>query len=287
VHGRYENQKQSLHQSRTKGTLFQIHLWYYPGDCALEAGSEATAGLDPGGAKEVLRLEESLHTNWDSYKQRIRTGEWLHAKVRKMRPGSADNTDPKDWLHGAAQGDEGGDQGPEMSFADFKVYALEHLAGQGKARDDEFFTAMFTSLDADGNGSLSPAELGDDAGDTKPAAAAAAAAAAANPTNVPTPTTTMEWHDLPKESKDWPASQVDINLLNNLDVPVTLYTACKVKKGEHSSEAFEVGVIEPRTGHRFVSHEWDRWMVKDAKGDVIKSWDIDIAQGIVQDLVVT
>ena len=41
------------------------------------------------------------------------------------------------------------------------------------------------------------------------------------------------------------------------------------------------------SGHRFVSHEWDGWMVKDANGEVIKSWDIDIAKGIVQDLVVT
>ena len=58
--------------------------------------------------------------------------------------------------------------------------------------------------------------------------------------------------------QDFPASQVDINLLNNLDVPVTLYTVRQVKKSEHSYP-LEVGVIEPHTGPCFLPPFIAQW----------------------------
>ena len=37
-HFGYGEQRRSLYKSRTEGTLFQVQLWWYPGDCAAEEG---------------------------------------------------------------------------------------------------------------------------------------------------------------------------------------------------------------------------------------------------------
>ena len=81
----YEKQRQSLHDSRRFGTLFQVHLWWFPGNCAATKDQHTL----PDGApiverlvqKEVLRLSEDLNTNWGAYETRRRVGEWLYTKV--------------------------------------------------------------------------------------------------------------------------------------------------------------------------------------------------------------
>jgi hypothetical protein len=86
----YEKQRQSLHDSRRFGTLFQIFLWYYPGsgdgDCSVDLGGPAHVAKTTGGVrtKELFRLGEELHTSWDAWEMRTRVGEWMHSKVGEM-----------------------------------------------------------------------------------------------------------------------------------------------------------------------------------------------------------
>jgi hypothetical protein len=40
-HFGYAQQRQGLHESMEHGTLFQVHLWWYPGDCAALAPNAA------------------------------------------------------------------------------------------------------------------------------------------------------------------------------------------------------------------------------------------------------
>lgn len=81
----YEKQRQSLHDSRRFGTLFQVHLWWFPGDCAAEEDQRTVRSDAPIAdrlvQKEVLRLSEDLNTNWGAYETRRRVGEWLYTKV--------------------------------------------------------------------------------------------------------------------------------------------------------------------------------------------------------------
>jgi hypothetical protein len=104
-HFGYGTQRQSLHTSRTKGTVFQVHLWYYPGDgdctlpldqvAAFKAASAATvyqqqqpqqgsSGHRKPRTKEVLRLRDSLHANWGTFHQRLTVGKWLHKKIARL-----------------------------------------------------------------------------------------------------------------------------------------------------------------------------------------------------------
>lgn len=59
-HFGYGTQRRALHKSRFDGTLFQVHIWYHGGksnisDDAVSASSNT---------KEVIRLDETLHTRW-------------------------------------------------------------------------------------------------------------------------------------------------------------------------------------------------------------------------------
>ena len=68
-HFGYAKQKQSLHTSRTQGTMFQVHFWYYGGDCTrgyTVVGNDYASSIAHATpeVKEVLRLKETLHTNW-------------------------------------------------------------------------------------------------------------------------------------------------------------------------------------------------------------------------------
>lgn len=77
-HFGYAQQRQSLHTSRFFGTQFQVFLWYHAGDC--NASSTQTRGE----TKELLRLGESLSTNWNTFNNRNRVGRWMYEKVLKL-----------------------------------------------------------------------------------------------------------------------------------------------------------------------------------------------------------
>lgn len=86
-HFGYEKQQQSLHHSRSIGTRFQVFIWYYPGDgggdCAAEPLARAPVGTRKAVVreKELIRLAEELHTNWNSQEMRLRVGEWIQEKI--------------------------------------------------------------------------------------------------------------------------------------------------------------------------------------------------------------
>lgn len=68
-HFGYGVQARSLHKSRTEGTMFQVHVWFYPGDCsaAPRAPDERPPMAKVAEKKEVLKLYETLHTQWDTW----------------------------------------------------------------------------------------------------------------------------------------------------------------------------------------------------------------------------
>ena len=73
----YGTQRKSLHESRRNGLSFQVHLWWYPGDCADDVDMqsafqrEQSVGSGPEArVKEVLRLRETVHTQWGTFRTR-------------------------------------------------------------------------------------------------------------------------------------------------------------------------------------------------------------------------
>eukprot|EP00729_Bicosta_minor_P010555 gene10555-30280_t len=90
-HFGYEQQRQSLHDSRRKGTLFQVHIWWHSGDC--NDGSSRSSGGGDAEYKEVLRIGEDLNTNWGAYETRVRVGEWIYTKVAELRKAPTHNAD--------------------------------------------------------------------------------------------------------------------------------------------------------------------------------------------------
>ena len=81
----YGEQRRSLHTSIHHGTLFQVHLWFFPGRCDVTPGSARRRPEDPARDKEVFQLQEDLHTFWNQYDQRYRVGKWLHSKIKAIR----------------------------------------------------------------------------------------------------------------------------------------------------------------------------------------------------------
>lgn len=68
----------SLHDSRRKGTSFEVHLWYFPGsgNCAADLSGKPVLTRDQSSSrpKENLKLTEDLHTHWNTWSFRQRVG---------------------------------------------------------------------------------------------------------------------------------------------------------------------------------------------------------------------
>ena len=92
----------------------------------------------------------------------------------------------------------------------------------------------------------------------------------------------MEWTDLPWLASEWQGGQVDLNMINKRDSTVVLY------RGRHVDSEIppqRVENVAPNSGIRVVSHELERWVAKDAQGNTLQAWTVDISNGIVQDKV--
>lgn len=114
-HFGYAQQRQGLHQSQEGGTLFQVHMWWYPGDCTASAPYSAPKkdhSRQPR-AKEVLKLGESIHTRWGLHDRRLRVGKWLHEKLASVVPGSKQPI-PDRWTHPSLRNVEGADEATGM-----------------------------------------------------------------------------------------------------------------------------------------------------------------------------
>lgn len=103
----YETQRQSLHDSRRFGTLFQILVWWFHPTTA----AEESAGIY---RKEVLRLGEDLSTNWNSWETRTRVGEWIYSKVQDV----CDSRDSSSKCGGNDGDDDGAQPGDQSAMHD-------------------------------------------------------------------------------------------------------------------------------------------------------------------------
>jgi hypothetical protein len=99
-----KGQKKSLSETTSEGTAFEIFFWYYPGSCSSgycpsgnAAGADAAdatracmddaaaAASESAGAgavplpreKELMRLQETLHTRWGTKLNKVMVRQWL------------------------------------------------------------------------------------------------------------------------------------------------------------------------------------------------------------------
>jgi hypothetical protein len=203
-------QRRSLEESREGGTLFQVHLWFYPGDCS-------KTGVDPptlAGAsaevsnKQVLRLMEALHTSWNTYSNRMSVGRWLHTQLMALRPG--------------------------------KVLPVDSIASPPDMR-------TVSTRDTVGGGG----------------------------------TIRLAW-DLeraPRDLAQWASGgHVDVVVQNTRAEAVVVW-----RSRAATPEMFDqVAVVEPNTNARWESHEREMWQVDTFGGELIRSWAVDCALGVVQ-----
>ena len=59
----------------------QVFVWYYSGDCSAPDGPTTPSSQAKSAKKMVFRLDESLHTEWDSYGNRAKLGSFLQDHV--------------------------------------------------------------------------------------------------------------------------------------------------------------------------------------------------------------
>ena len=86
----FDGQHRTFLESTTAGTRFQAFLWFFPGDCSAAADGVADAASPPASTgKMILRLEESVHTEWDGWINRANVGGFLHEHVLQMTGVSA------------------------------------------------------------------------------------------------------------------------------------------------------------------------------------------------------
>ena len=104
-HFGYAEQRRRLHETMEGGTLFQVHFWWYPGDCSATPPQAAPkkkhqTDREPR-VKEMLRLGESIHTRWGTQDQRVRVGQWLWDKLETVNNPIV----PEYWTHPDVRGD--------------------------------------------------------------------------------------------------------------------------------------------------------------------------------------
>jgi hypothetical protein len=169
-HFGYEKQRQSLHDSRRLGTLFQVHFWYYPGTgggcTALDSVPIEQTFTIPAARvgpqlrvreKEILRLGEELHGSWNAYELRQRVGEWIHMKVVALLDAAATTSGATATMEAAPQPIAGTSDVDELTLqtcvatlpklADASGEACKgksHTGGGAKINDD---APMGTAID--------------------------------------------------------------------------------------------------------------------------------------------
>jgi hypothetical protein len=151
-HFGYEQQRQSLHDSRRKGTLFQVHIWWHAGNCNSCSDSGAGSGhstISDGGCdathtasfKEVLRIGEDLNTHWGAYETRRRVGEWVYSKVAELRQEAL----PPTAADVAAETVAAAEQADRVTAAEEKKVAASTLLGQVNGRRKQYVAVCLKS----------------------------------------------------------------------------------------------------------------------------------------------
>ena len=303
-HFGYGEQARSLHKSRSEGTMFQVHVWFYPGDCSSTPPEAVRPPVPPEVAqKEVLKLYETLHTQWDTWDLRARVGEWLQAKVSALRPGV---------LHAPA---EAWGPPPEPPTPDYAACPSATVATNineclQKANDPEAYKCLSVP---NALGDLpwcaclaaSPAVqacmgpcwpvMSDLYGCARAADAAPTDKSAAADPPRPSSRTVgngarkadVSWTTWSGESDtmmvDWEGGRVDVLIFNNHTQAVQVMHKTSFDQGQ---EPVLEHTLTPGSGVRFVSHEREQWFVLTRDGTQRAAWTIDIGNGILQDLIV-
>ena len=304
----YAEQARSLHLSKQKGTLFQVHLWYYYGDCAATtAPARPPAAAKHAIKKEVFKIYEDLHTYWNTFEIRLRVAKWLHSKIDALVPGTAGAPPLEEW-------------GPEkkcepaeiktslkrcITNTDSVESCLETMAASGVGGAAALCKCLSQSARAQAclGSCWKPASNFET--QNRPAGSSDADAAK-NPkgTAVNDAATfgkrdaIMQWYNWSPVSdvpmSDFGGGRVDLNIINHLSMDIKLVV---YKTFEVGAQPTELGVIRPGQGVRFVSHERERWVVekvadqaRSAEAGVeavlVREWEVDISRGIVQDFII-
>jgi hypothetical protein len=280
----YGKQHRSLHTSRHQGTLFQVHLWYYPGDCT---AAEQTGGGGGGGGgvrkKEVIELYEDFHTNWNSWELRVRVGRWLHAKVESLVAGSSEPPRLEEWREPAecdkstvgavakrcVMEDPTARGCVETKAASLceclqRAQPVLRCCGSCWSMVLDALKCPVTDAETTLGATASPFEHrgGGGARDAR-----------------------IWWKAWGGHSETamalFSGGRADINVENRLHHPVELL---RLTSFDEDAVPESLGNIQPGAGKRFISHERERWTARVA-GRVVREWTVDIADGIVQDVV--
>ena len=73
-----------------------------------------------------------------------------------------------------------------------------------------------------------------------------------------------------------------MNIANQMGETVKLKVFRSFDTGQ---QAEDLGLLLPGEGARFISHERELWVVERFGGIAVREWEVDIAHGIVQDIV--
>jgi hypothetical protein len=299
----YAQQSRSLHDSKQTGTLFQVHIWYYYGDCAATPSAvrspKGTGSENPPPArramkKEVFKIYEDLHTYWNTWELRLRFAKWLHAKVVGMVPGSVELL-AEEWDPDHGQCDQAAIK-PSLKACIEQVPATKACLEEKRVAGVGGVAALCQCITDSKQTQQCLGSCYDPAVQLLSCSRDQAAGGNAGKPLLGERDATIAWYnwspisDIP--NADFQGGRVDFNLENRLDEPVkiTQYTTFE-KPGAPGAASgagagTERGMLHPGEGARFVSHERERWLVEKAGGDLVLEWEVDIAHGIVQDVVI-
>lgn len=297
----YGVQSRSLHKSRHEGTLFQVHIWYYYGDCSampsppIELQSQKMKGKLKAQKKEVFKIYEDFHTYWNTWEIRLRVAIWLHAKVIGLRPGD-EEVQNEEW--GPERKCDGSTAGATLKacvIADPVATQCVKLINEG----DTVCSCMQNSpsmrrcMGACWRASLQLLKCADaDNGGSKFQDGGEVILNKATGKLPGARDALMDWYTWGSSSdqpnSEWQGGRVDLNIANRLDMPVSL---SRLRSFEASGAPQQLGVVYPGEGVRFTSHEREKWTARKVSshlnGDtVIIEWEIDTADGLVQDIVI-
>ena len=240
-----------------------------------------------------------LFRYWNTWEIRLRVAEWLNAKIVGIVPGDAELIEEQ-WgpdqkcdatgigtrVKDCVQADQSVTDCIEALGED-EVWCscLQPVRGMRKCLGECWETSLELlrcgktsakassplQIGADGKVTLNKAEE-----EVRPAGARDA---------------TVQWYTWGSESDApntaWQGGRVDLNIANRMDVPITLV---RYKSFETKEIPDQLGVIYPGNGVRFMSHEREKWVASKGQrgaGGKVLSWQVDIADGLVQDIVIT
>lgn len=240
-----------MHESRRNGLSFQVHLWYYPGDCASDVDVAAavqqasSTGSGPEARmKEVLRLRETVHTQWGTFKTRYRVAKWLHAKLKDLGSNALMNG----WVH-----------------PDYDSKSTQTAAAPGPADAEKDAPSVTAAKGTVGQAKPDVSKYAEETGNGQPA--------------------TLHWKSIVEAASSWEAGHVDVTFVNMVGTPLVLLHGSEAGWSK-PAELPNNGLLHPKESFTAKSHEREMWAAEAEDGSQFGPWEIDISNGVVQDIVI-